>query len=137
MLVDALSCWFHKANDVSFDVDIAHRKYYRYGNSMIATTHGDGAKNNDMPLLMASEAPHMWADTRHRYIYQHHVHHRTKVQWQSVKDYPGITLTTLRSPSAPDAWHDRNGYTATPQAIEGFVHSYEHGQVARLSHIFR
>ena len=134
MLADALSCWFHKAKNVTFDVSIQHRKYYRYGSSMIATTHGDGAKGVEMPLLMAQEAPQMWADTRYRYIYQHHIHHKTKTNWQSVKDYPGITLETLRSPSAPDGWHDRNGYTGAPQAIEGFVHHSSNGQVARLTH---
>jgi len=136
MLSDALACWFHKDKDVTFDVDMRHRKYYRYGKNLIATTHGDGAKNLEMPLLMAQEASQMWADTRHRYIYQHHLHHKVKVNWQSVKDYPGITLEILRSPSAPDAWHDRNGYVGTPQAIEGFIHHFDNGQVARLSHIF-
>lgn len=135
MLVDALACWFHLVKDVKFDAAIRHRKYYEYGNSLIATTHGDGAKSNDMPLLMATEAPHMWANTVHRYIYQHHIHHKTAVKWQSVKDYPGITLETLRSPSPPDGWHDRKGYVGTPQAIEGFVHHVKNGQVARLSHI--
>jgi hypothetical protein len=136
MLVDALYCWFHKAKDVSFDRAISHRKYFVYGNSLIATTHGDGAKNADMPLLMATEAAQKWAATKYRYIYQHHIHHRVKTSWQSVKDYPGITLTTLRSPSAPDAWHDRKGHTGAPRAVEGFVHHVKDGQVARLTHYF-
>jgi hypothetical protein len=136
MLVDALSCWFHLATDVTFNATIQHRKYYKYGNSLIATTHGDGAKNMEMPMLMAQEAAQMWADTRHRYIYQHHIHHRTKVNWQSVKDYPGVTLRTLRSPSPPDGWHDRKGYVGAPRAIEAFAHCFEGGEVARLSHIF-
>lgn len=136
MLIDALYCWFHTAKDITFDRAIRHRKYYVYGNSLIATTHGDGAKNADMPLLMATEAAQKWADTKYRYIYQHHIHHRTKVSWQSVKDYPGITLTTLRSPSAPDGWHDRKGHTGSPRAIEGFVHHVRDGQVARLTHYF-
>lgn len=137
MLIDALYCWFHKASDVKFDSAIKHRKYYRYGANMIATTHGDGAKNADMPLLMAQEAPKMWALTSRRYIYQHHLHHRAKTSWQSVKDHPGITLTILRSPSAPDSWHDRNGYVGAPMAIEAFVHHKVDGGVARLTHFVK
>ncbi|RME54032.1 hypothetical protein D6783_00045 [Candidatus Woesearchaeota archaeon] len=137
MLVDALSCWFHTASDVRFDVRIRHRKYYRYGVSMLAFTHGDGAKSADMPLLMAQEEKDMWAKTTHRYIYQHHLHHRVKTSWQSVKDYPGVTLTVLRSPSAPDGWAHRNGYVGAPLAIEGFVHSRKYGQVARLTHFVK
>lgn len=136
MLTDALACWFHNTRQVTFDATIKHRKYYQYGENLIATTHGDGAKNADMPLLMATEAKEMWGNTTHRYIYQHHLHHKVKVNWQSVKDYPGITLEILRSPSAPDGWHDRNGYTGAPQAIEGFIHHKTGGQVARLSHLF-
>lgn len=136
MLADALACWFHTSKNITFDNTIKHRKYYQYGKNMIATTHGDGAKNMDMPLLMAQEEPKMWGNTKHRYIYQHHLHHRVKVNWQSVKDYPGITLEILRSPSAPDGWHHRNGYVGAPIAIEGFIHHKEYGQVARLSHLF-
>lgn len=136
MLADSLASWFHLSKDVTFDCTMVHRKYYQYGKNLIATTHGDGAKNADMPLLMAQEAPKMWSDTRFRYIYQHHIHHRVKVHWQSVKDYPGITLEVLRSPSAPDAWHHKHGYVGAPVAIEGFIHSKEGGQVARLSWLF-
>ena len=136
MLADALYCWFHNNQNITWDVEIIHRKYYQYGANLIATTHGDGAKNADMPLLMAHEAAEMWSNTKYRYIYQHHLHHKVKINWQSVKDYPGITLEILRSPSAPDGWHDRNGYTGAPPAIEGFVHSKTGGQVARISHLF-
>lgn len=134
MLIDALYCWFHNHKQVTFDADIKHRKYYQYGQNLIATTHGDGAKNGDMPLLMAHEAPKMWAETRHRYIYQHHLHHRQKINWQSVKDYPGITLEILRTPAPPDGWSHRNGYVGSPQAVEGFIHHKLHGQVAHLTH---
>lgn len=137
MLADSLASWFHNCKNVTFDVDMLHRKYYLYGLNMIATTHGDGAKGADMPLLMAQEAPEMWAKSRFRYIYQHHLHHKVKTKWQSVKDYPGITLEVLRSPSAPDRWHKDNGYTGAPQAIEGFIHSKNGGQVARLSYLFK
>lgn len=135
-LTRMLKNWYRHTKNITFDDRIRHRKYYQYHQNMIGTTHGDGAKPNDMPLLMAQEAPQIWANTVHRYIYQHHIHHRTATRWQAVKDYPGITLQTLRSPSAPDGWHDRNGYTGAPQAIEGFIHHPTGGQVACLSHIF-
>ena len=136
MLVDALYCWFNSAKDVSFDADIIHRKYYQYGQNMIATSHGDGAKFADMPLLMASEKPQMWANTTHRYVYLHHIHHYKRHQFLAGKDFPGITLEFMRSPSASDGWHDRNGYVGAPKAIEGHIHHPTQGRVAKLSHIF-
>ncbi len=136
MLADALYCWFNKSKNVTFDNDIIHRKYYQYGENMIVTSHGDGAKFADMPLLMASEQPKMWAGTRHRYVYLHHLHHKIKHQFLSGKDYPGITVEYLRSPSASDGWHHKNGFTGAPQAIEGFIHHPTQGRVASLCHIF-
>ena len=136
MLADALYCWFNKNKAVTFDNDIIHRKYYQYGENLIATSHGDGAKFGDMPLLMASEVPKMWSETRHRYVYLHHLHHKIKHQFLAGKDFPGINIEYLRSPSASDGWHHRNGYVGAPQAIEGFIHHPTQGRVASLCHIF-
>jgi hypothetical protein len=52
------------------------------------------------------------------------------------KDYIGVTVEALRSPSGTDGWHHRNGYQHAPKAVEGFIHSKDHGQVSRLTHLF-
>lgn len=41
----------------------------------------------------------------------------------------------VRSPSAPDGWHDRNGYVGR-QAVEAFVHCPFDGQDARFTEWF-
>ena len=130
MLADCISAWFRNCKDMTFDTSIRHRKYFLYGENLIGTTHGDGAKQADLPLIMAQEAKEEWAKTNHRYIYTHHVHHK------SSKDYIGITCESLRSPSGSDAWHSKAGYIGNPKAVEGFVHHKKHGQVARLTHLF-
>lgn len=129
-LADVIRTWFKNEPFITFDCSISHRKYFKYGSNLIGTTHGDGAKNADLPLLMATEAPVMWSETKHRYIYTHHVHHKTS------KDYQGVTIESLRSPSGTDSWHHRKGYEHSPKAIEAFLHSYDHGQVARLTYLF-
>ena len=129
-LADAIKSWYRKSENITFDTDISHRKYYQYGNSLIGTTHGDGAKQQDLPLLMAQESKDMWSQTKHRYVYMHHLHHKIS------KDYIGVTVEALRSPSGTDSWHHRNGYQHAPKAVEGFIHSREHGQVARFTHLF-
>ena len=131
MLSDSIQSWFRKSKNITFDCSIAHRKGFKYGNNLIGTTHGDGAKQADLPLIMANEFPQWWADTKHRYVYTHHIHHK------SSKDYHGITVESLRSPSGTDSWHHRKGYgIGGVKAVEGFIHSMKHGQVARLTHIF-
>jgi hypothetical protein len=128
-LADVIQTWFRKNKNITFDCSISHRKYFAYGLNIIGTTHGDGAKAQDLPLLMAVEAKDHWATTKHRYVYTHHVHHKTS------KDYQGVTVESLRSPSGTDSWHHIKGYTSL-KAIEGFLHSKEHGQVARFTHLF-
>ena len=129
-LADVISTYFRNCENITFDCSIAHRKYTMYGNSLIGTTHGDGAKQNDLGMLMSVEAKDMWSKAKHRYFYTHHVHHKT------AKDLINVTVESLRSPSPADSWHHRNGYQHSPEAIEGFIHSKEHGQIARLTHIF-
>jgi hypothetical protein len=128
-LADVIQTYFRNCENITFDCNINHRKYFRYYDNLIGTTHGDGAKQGDLPLLMAHESKE-WSECKHRYIYTHHVHHKT------AKDFIGVTIESLRSPSGSDSWHHRNGYTGVPKAIEGFIHHKEFGQVARLSHIF-
>lgn len=129
-LADVIRSWFRKCENITFDTSIAHRKYFLYGNNLIGTTHGDGAKNQDLPLLMAVESKDNWSQSKHRYMYTHHVHHKMS------KDYIGVTVESLRSPSGTDSWHHRNGYQHAPKAVEGFIHHPEHGQVSRLTHLF-
>jgi len=129
-LADVIQSWFRLNKNITFDCSIAHRKGFKYGLNLIGTTHGDGAKMSDLPLLMAVEFPQWWSETKHRYVYTHHVHHKTS------KDFQGITIESLRSPSGTDSWHHKKGYQHNPKAIEGFLHSKENGQVARFTHIF-
>lgn len=128
-LADVIQTYFRNCENITFDCSIAHRKYYTYYNNLIGTTHGDGAKTIDLPLLMAQESPD-WSKTKNRYIYTHHVHHKNS------KDFVGVTVESLRSPSGTDSWHHRNGFQHSPKAIEGFLHSKEHGQIARITHLF-
>ena len=129
-LADIIKCWFRNSQNIKFDVSPMHRKYFKYGSNLIGTTHGDGARTTELPLLMAVEAKDYWSETKHRYVYTHHVHHK------NAKDFAGVTVESLRSPSAADSWHHKKGYQHNPKAIEGFLHHPQHGQVARLTHIF-
>jgi hypothetical protein len=128
-LADVIQTWFRNNKNMTFDCSIAHRKYFSYGQNLIGTTHGDSAKMNDLPLLMAVEAKEHWANTKHRYIYTHHVHHKIS------KDITSVNIESLRSPSGTDSWHKKQGYLSM-KAIEGFLHHKEHGQVARFTHLF-
>ena len=135
-LAHCLQSWFKDADDVMFDISVNHRKYYRYGKNLIGLEHGDGARMANLPLLMAQEKPMEWAMTKHRYWYLHHIHHKVKHKWVDGKDYVGVSVEYMRSPSGTDSWHNRKGLTGVPKAVEGFIHQKESGQIARLVHFF-
>jgi hypothetical protein len=128
-LAQVIETHFRDCKNVTFDTTIAHRKYFTYGKNLIGTTHGDGAKPQDLPMLMAHESKD-WSNCKHKYIYSHHLHHKVS------KDYMGVCVETLRSPSGTDSWHHRNGYQHAPKAVEGYIHDKEHGQIQRITHIF-
>ncbi|MCT4135012.1 hypothetical protein HZP67_09770 [Elizabethkingia anophelis] len=128
-LCQSVSQYFRNNKNITFDVSIQHRKYYKYGFNLIGFTHGDGGKQQDLPLAMAHESKD-WSKCKHRYIYIHHIHHKTS------KDYQGVNVESMRSPSGTDSWHHRNIYCNNIKAIEGFVHDKDHGRIASLNHIF-
>lgn len=108
LLAQSIEAWFRNNKNISFNATISHRKYFKYNKNLIGTTHGDGAKETDLALLMAHES----------------------------KDYMSVCVEALRSPSGTDSWHHRNGYQHSPKAVEGFIHHPEHGQICRLTHLF-
>ena len=136
MLADAVSCYFHNDKNITFDVSTMHRKYVKYGKNLLNFSHGDGAKLDQVPYLAAHEVPRLWADTVFRYGYLHHIHHKDMFKFRSGKDFIGMTVEYLRSPSGADKWHSDKGYVGSKISIEAFIHHPTGGQVARLTHNF-
>ena len=129
-LMDSLYSWYNNHPNIEFNRSPSHRKYSIYGQNIIGTTHGDGAKQNDLPLLMCHEASEFWHKCKHRYWFTNHIHHKTS------KDIMSVQIESLRSPSPADSWHHKSGYQHSPLAIEGFLFHKDFGQVARLTVVF-
>jgi hypothetical protein len=134
-LAETLKAHFRLSENSTFDTSPAYRKYYQYFNNLIELEHGDKGKISDLPLVIAQQQPKMWAECKFRYGYIHHVHHSIKRDFQSSKDYIGVNVTYLRSPSSADIWHADNGYL-NMVAVEGFIHSKQNGRVSHITHYF-
>ena len=134
-LAETLSAWFRKSKNVTFDTSPKYRKYYKFHSNLLMLSHGDKGKLADIPMLIATEQPQMWADTKFRYGFLHHIHHHQSHKFLSGKDFIGINITYLRSPSSADLWHFDNGFL-NMVACEGFLHSQQDGRVAHLTHYF-
>ena len=156
-LCDAIRSHYHNCKNITFDCDPIHRKYIQYGTSLIGLTHGDGAKEADLPDLMKTEAKAAWAISTYSYWYVHHIHHKIKTAKKGTlnlkleKDYRGVTVLNtglaltakdycyveyVRSLSGPDRWHITNGFAHSAKAVEAFIHHPLFGQVDRITHLF-
>ena len=124
---DVLAGWYRNDANVTVDNDYDSRKYYEYGKNMIMFTHGDKEKPADMPLIMATEKPEMFARTSHREVHCGHLHK------EMVNEYRGIKVRFVPSICPNDEWHKQMGYEAkrTGQAyiwnkstgLEGYLQS--------------
>lgn len=157
-IAQVVQAWFGQHPNVTisdYGVSERHRKYLRFGRNLIGLTHGDGAKEADLGQIMLVEARSHMSEANLNYWYVHHFHHKIKKalgvrSMNREKDHIGMSvfmtgagqmegdnvhIEYVRSPSAPDGWHDRNGYL-NRQAVEAFVHHPQDGQVLRFTEWF-
>lgn len=97
---------------------------YRFGKNLIASHHGHEMKPDKLPLVMANEWPTDWGDTEYRVWYTGHVHH------DSVKEYSGCTVETVRVLCGRDAYAAKHGYYAQ-RDLKSIVHHREYGPQER------
>lgn len=156
-LAQLLQAWFKNSKNVTFDISNSHRKYIQYGRNLIGTTHGDGAKEVDLPSAMTREAKKAWSESDYAYWYVHHIHHKDKKARDGKKGVllekdgkglsvinTGLDMTSkdffhveyIRSISGTDSWHHRNLYQHSFKAMEGFIHHPYCGQINRITHLF-
>jgi hypothetical protein len=119
-----ISCYFHNEPRVHVDLSPAVMWYHKFGKNLIASTHGDTIKGQDMIAIMASDMPKEWGETVHRTVLVGHVHHEDK------KEYRGGTVEYFRTVAARDAWHQGQGYRAG-RDMRLIVLDAEHGEIER------
>jgi hypothetical protein len=124
MLAIAVAAHYRNEPRIAVPLPVAHRAYHRFGRVLIGTTHGDRAKGDDLPSIMAAERPEDWGGTRHRYWYCGHVHHST------LKEHRGAKVETFRTMAARDGWHAAQGYVSGRDMHRIVLHR-QHGEVSR------
>lgn len=125
MLSMCLSAWFHNEPRAQVDTSPSGFYYHRFGRVLIGSTHGDGAKLADLPLIMATDVPKDWAEADFRVWHCGHFHH------DQLKDYQGCTVETHRTLAPNDAWHRYQGYRSH-RDMKAIVYSKEYGELQRI-----
>jgi hypothetical protein len=130
---EALSCWYHNSTRVDISNTPKQRKYYPWGKCLIGFTHGDKEPLKNLPLIMATEEPLLWAQSTFREFHLGHFHSKRDMMSQPVGEFNGAKVCMLPSLSASDAWHNSKGYNSQ-RAAESFVWHKENGRVANFSY---
>jgi hypothetical protein len=105
-LPEVMRATYRHDSRVTVHSAFAPYQFERFGQTLLGWCHGDGAKLDALPGIMATDAPQLWGATRYRYWNVGHVHH-----W-SEKELPGVFVQTHRTLAGRDAWHHHSGYRA-------------------------
>lgn len=116
---------------VTIDNTARVRKYHLYGRNLLGFTHGDEEKPAELPQLMATEQPELWARATYREFQIGHFHHGKEKAPVIVDDKTGVTVRWIRSLSGSDRWHSGRGYMGR-RGAEAFVLKHAGGIRAHL-----
>jgi hypothetical protein len=97
---------------------------YQHGKTMIGFHHGHLKKNDQLPLLFASQFAPVWGSTTKRYIHTGHRHHTEE------KEHSGVTVVQHPTLAARDAYAARGGWIAERQ-VSAITYHKDYGQVAK------
>jgi hypothetical protein len=95
-------------NEPRIEVIDSPLPYYclQHGKTMLAWHHGHLSKNDQLPILFASQFPAIWGATTKRYAHTGHRHHVEE------KEHSGITVMQHTTLTARDAYAARGGWIA-------------------------
>lgn len=124
ILTVALAMAYEKNPRVSFEESPAQFVYHVFGKNLIGVTHGDTVKPEQLPLLMAAEAPEDWGRTTFRHWFTGHVHHKR------MYELPGCTIESVRTLAAKDAWHAMHGYRSG-RDMQAVIYDRNWGEIER------
>lgn len=98
---------------------------FEWGQTMLGIHHGHKVKNENLPLLFASQFSEVWGRTKRREIHCGHRHHRDE------KEYNGVTVVQHPTLAARDAYAARGGWIAD-RAAWAITYHRKYGAVGRV-----
>jgi hypothetical protein len=131
-----LMAWYRQCDAVSVNCEPIARKYVQYGQTLIGLTHGNSVKLDKLPVIMATEVPHLWAATAWREWHTGHLHSKREMQFNAVNNHDGVVVRVLPSLCQRDMYHYEHGYIGNRQA-EGYLYSHERGPSAYVISVAR
>lgn len=128
----ASSVWLRQMFKVLYEdeprvtVEDSPLPYYalEWGKTMLCFHHGHLKKNDQLPLMFATQFPEYWGRTTKRYCHTGHRHHLEE------KEHSGMIVFQHPTLAARDAYAARGGWHALRSATAVTYHR-SHGEVCR------
>jgi hypothetical protein len=102
--------------------------WYKHGKVLIGSTHGDMARAEDMPGIMAAKVPEMWGETEFRYVYMGHLHTAKR---KLVSETNGAEVEVFQTIAPRDAWGNATGYVSG-RGVTSITHHRDLGERYRF-----
>ena len=99
---------------------------YKHGETMLAWHHGHLKKNDQLPLMFASQFHDMWGQTKKRYCHTGHRHHFDE------KEHSGMYVVQHSTIAARDAYAARGGWMSE-RTMKAITYHVEFGEVGRIT----
>lgn len=96
-----------------------------HGKTMLAFHHGHLKKNDQLPLLFASQYSREWGATTRRYCHTGHRHHTEE------KEHSGMTVVQHPTMAARDAYAARGGWIAD-RRMKAITYHAEYGETGSI-----
>ena len=126
-LGDTLELYYEENDNVKVDNSDCLMKAIPYGNNLIISDHGDGAKTANLPGIIAQRFKNLWSNTVYVEVHRGHFHTNKAMKLQAIEELNGITVRNLSSMSATDYWHDSKGFIGNIKKAQAFIYSIQNG----------
>lgn len=130
----AIEAYFSRNENVVVDNSAKMRKYTLWGKTLIGYTHGDSEKYSELPVIMATEEPGMWASSIFREWHVGHFHKNKQMGYLSNDEFTGVQVVVLPSLSGTDKWHYTQGYVGNIPRAVGSVYHLDNGLEAKFNY---
>lgn len=109
---------------VTIDTTAMAYHYFEFGKVLLGVHHGDKAKMERLPAIMAHDKPEAWGRTRHRLWMTGHVHSEHR------KEFPGVKVESFEVLPPLDAYASHAGYRSE-SGMKAIVFHKDWGEIER------
>lgn len=123
-LTVALSVFYDGNPRITVDDDPSMVFYHRFGSVLLGGTHGHTMKPDRMAMMLATDRPEDWGETKHKHVFFGHIHHET------AKEIGPVRVESFNTIASKDA-HAHGGGYRSGHALNAITFHKERGEIGR------